>query len=198
MALKTKSMTMRCVQRTFSVMMVLILTMSGSVCIAEGVGGGTPLGSGALGGRLVNTGDVGKDNLLGGKWMEIARTDVPSERGCSRVTVEFAAGVEGRVEMFAQGWDNGAGVWRSIGLGGAKHARTSRWWFLNRSVPVREEVLHCFKGDDADGWIAMVGSDGVRVLSRSGGMSQNGWERCCAALRNAGQPVGGLIYFLSR
>jgi lipocalin len=189
---------MRFIWIRISLLTVLLFMAGSSDCLADAVASGAPSGGTSQGGRLVDSGDVGSEKLLGGKWMEIARTDVPSERGCSRVTMEFVKGLSGGVALFVQGWDNDAGVWRRIDEGAEKTVRPPWWLFWERPVRVQAEALRCLKGSDADGWIAIVGSDGVRVLSRDGGMPWNAWNRCYEALQSAGQPVGGLIYFLTQ
>jgi lipocalin len=189
---------MRFILKTFFLITVVIFVLGSSASAADSSGSRNSQGTGSRGGQFVSAEGVGVDQLMGGRWMEIARTDVPSERGCSRVTMEFMADATGGVVVFVQGWDNDAGVWRSINVGAGKVVRYPRWRSLERSTQVEGESLRCLKGTDADGWIAIVGSDGVRVLSRSGVMEWSAWERCNAALRNAGLPVAGLIYFLTR
>jgi lipocalin len=189
---------MRFIWKTFSLMTVVLLMVGSSVCSANSVESGVTAWSGFPGGTSVESGDAGNEKLLGGKWMELARTDVLSERGCSRVTMEFVAGLEGGLTLFAQGWDNDAGVWRRLDLGVKKTVGRPWWRFWERPVRVQAEALRCLRGNDADGWVAIVGSDGVRVLSRDGGMPWSAWNRCYAALQRAGHPVGGLIYFLTQ
>jgi hypothetical protein len=190
-----KGIAMRFILKMFFPTAALVLSLLPAAYTAElkKVGAGSVVNS--EGARLVSGEGLGMDKLLGTKWIELARTDVPSERGFSNVTMEFVAVPEGGTVMFAQGWDNGAGVWRRIGAVSEKSAQHPWWRFLGKPSKVPVEPLRCFRGADADGWIAILGDDGVRVLSKSRGMSFGAWERCCAALRAAGQSVGGLIYF---
>jgi lipocalin len=189
---------MRFIQKTFLLITGTLLVAGSWVRASDASSGRTAPGAPFQGGHLVDKGDVGIDQLIGGRWMEVARTDVPSERGCSRVTMEFTADATGVVSVFVWGWDNDAGVWRSINVGAGEVVRLPWWLFWERPVQAQVRALRCLKGTNADGWIAIVGPDGVRVLSRSGGMELSAWQRCNAALRNAGQPVEGLIYFLTR
>lgn len=139
-------------------------------------------------------------NLLRGSWQEVARQDVVAERGCSRVLVEFFPGGTGTMRCRFKGWDNGAGVWRELKAPGFS-AGASKWDLLRmRGNGGADAVaaVDCVIGDKGAGWMGMIDAGGLRVLSRTGGLSRNEWGRCHAALRAAGYSVEGLVYFLNR
>ena len=139
-------------------------------------------------------------NILRGSWQEVARQDVVAERGCSRVVVEFFSGGMGTMRCRFKGWDNGAGVWREVKAPGF-FEKASKWdWLRRRGNNATEEAesVECLIGDKGDGWMGMIDSGGLRVLSRTGGLSARAWARCHAALRAAGYSVEGLVYFLNR
>ena len=139
-------------------------------------------------------------NILRGSWQEVARQDVVAERGCSRVVVEFFSGGMGTMRCRFKGWDNGAGVWRELQAPGffARVSKRDRLRRQGNTGTEEPEPVECVIGDKQAGWMGMIDAGGLRVLSRTGGLSRNEWGRCHAALRAAGYSVEGLVYFLNR